>query len=163
MDGDRDTPGQAAGDLSGRGKTAFIRVRLAWRTHSLQDFPMNAQKMLSTGWSTLRDAGEAAMDYPIAKQFPRVKEWATTGAGLAIAKKGGSVALGAVRRHPVLAIVGAVALAGLGAAVIAKRRREELAASNGNGEAKPRRLKATDMRGGKKTRTRSAQRSSNAE
>ena len=123
---------------------------------------MNAQKMLSTGWTTLRDAGEAAMDYPIAKQFPRVKEWATTGAGLAIAKKGSSVAIGAVRRHPVLAIVGAVALAGLGAAVLAKRRREEQAA--GNGEAKPRRLKATDMRGGKKSRARSAQRSSsNAE
>lgn len=109
---------------------------------------MDAQKMLSNGWNSMRDAGEAALNYPIVRQLPKVKEWAATGAGLAIAKRGGKVAVGAVRRHPLLAIAGAVALAGLGLAVMARRRREAQASEGeGNGESRPRRVKAKSMRG----------------
>jgi hypothetical protein len=109
---------------------------------------MDAQKMLSNGWNSMRDAGEAALNYPLVKQLPKVKEWAATGAGLAIAKRGGKIAVGAVRRHPLLAVAGAVALAGLGLAVMAKRKREAQAGTSGDGEAKPRRIKAKSMRGG---------------
>ena len=109
---------------------------------------MDAQKMLSNGWNSMRDAGEAALNYPLVRQLPKVKEWAATGAGLAIAKRGGKVAVGAVRRHPLLAIAGAVALAGLGVAVMAKRRREAQAnGGEGDGESRPRRMKAKNMRG----------------
>jgi len=123
---------------------------------------MDAQKMLSNGWNSMRDAGEAALDYPIVKSLPKVKDWVTTGAGLAIAKRGGRVAVGAVRRHPLLAIAGAVALAGLGAAVMAKRKREALA--NGDPETKPKRLKAKDMRakGGNRGSRKSARAASRA-
>ena len=121
---------------------------------------MDAQKMLSNGWNSMRDAGEAALNYPLVKQLPKVKEWAATGAGLAIAKRGTKVAVGAVRRHPLLAVAGAVALAGLGLAVMAKRRREAQAGDGASGDAKPRRIKAKSMRGsdGAKRRTRSSAR-----
>lgn len=108
---------------------------------------MDAQKMLSNGWNSMRDAGEAALNYPLVKQLPKVKEWAATGAGLAIAKRGGKIAVGAVRRHPLLAVAGAVALAGLGLAVMAKRRREAQRNEGADGESRPRRVKATNMRG----------------
>jgi hypothetical protein len=122
---------------------------------------MDAQKMLSNGWNSMRDAGEAALNYPLVKQLPKVKEWAATGAGLAIAKRGTKVAVGAVRRHPLLAVAGAVALAGLGLAVMAKRKREAQAGPGGDGESKPRRIKAKSMRGSTATRgSRSSSRSS---
>lgn len=112
---------------------------------------MDAQKMLSNGWNSMRDAGEAAMHHPLVRQLPKVKEWATAGAGLAIAKRGGKVAVSAVRRHPLLAIAGAVALAGLGVAVMAKRRREAQAA-HGDAAPRPRQIKAKNMRGKPATR-----------
>jgi hypothetical protein len=109
---------------------------------------MDAQKMLSNGWNTMRDAGEAALDYPLVRQLPKVKDWVATGAGLAIAKRGSRVAVSAVRRHPLLAIAGAVALAGVGLAVMASNKRRAAAADDsGNGAGKPRRMKAKDMRG----------------
>ena len=63
----------------------------------------------------------------------------------ALARRGGKVAVTAIRRHPVAAIAGAVALAGLGLAVAAAKRRREVI----NGEAPARtskRLTATNMR-----------------
>jgi hypothetical protein len=108
---------------------------------------MDAQKMLSNGWNTMRDAGEAALDYPLVKQLPKVKDWVATGAGLAIAKRGTRVAVGAARRHPLLAIAGAVALAGVGLAVMASKRRAAAADGANDGASKPRRMKAKDMRG----------------
>ena len=126
---------------------------------------MDAQKMLSNGWNSMRDAGEAALNYPLVKQLPKVKEWAATGAGLAIARRGTKVAVGAVRRHPLLAVAGAVALAGLGLAVMAKRRREAAAHEGENGSARPRRVKATNMRGksGARRASRSSTRAGSAE
>jgi hypothetical protein len=126
---------------------------------------MDAQKMLSNGWNSMRDAGEAALNYPLVKQLPKVKEWAATGAGLAVAKRGGKIAVGAVRRHPLLAVAGAVALAGLGLAVMAKRRREAAANASEDGSARPRRVKATNMRGntGAKRASRSRTRASSTE
>jgi hypothetical protein len=126
---------------------------------------MDAQKMLSNGWNSMRDAGEAALNYPLVKQLPKVKEWAATGAGLAIARRGTKVAVGAVRRHPLLAVAGAVALAGLGLAVMAKRRREAAASEGENGSARPRRVKATNMRGksGARRASRSSTRAGSAE
>ena len=111
---------------------------------------MDAQKMLSTGWNTVRDAGEAALDYPLVKQLPKVKDWVATGAGLAVAKRGSRVAVSVARKHPLIAIAGAVALAGVGLAVMASKRRA--ASANGaedGATTKPRRMKATDMRGKK--------------
>ena len=123
---------------------------------------MDAQKMLSNGWNSMRDAGEAALNYPLVKQLPKVKEWAATGAGLAIAKRGGKIAVGAVRRHPLLAVAGAVALAGLGLAVRAKRRREAQRNEGADGESRPRRVKATNMRGKSAAGKRSTRASSRA-
>jgi len=111
-------------------------------------------ELISAGWNRMRDAGEAALAYPLVQHLPKVKQWAATGAGLAIAKRGSKVAVGAVRKHPLLAIAGAVALAGVGLAVMATRKREA-ASRDGNGEARPRRLQAKDMRGAKATRSRS--------
>ena len=107
---------------------------------------MDTQRMLSNGWNSMRDAGEAALNYPLVKQLPKVKEWVATGAGLAVAKRGTRVAVGVARRHPLLAIAGAVALAGLGMAVMAKRKRDE-ARAEGDSESKPRRVTAKNMRG----------------
>lgn len=108
---------------------------------------MNTE-LLSTGWNRMRDAGEAAMNTSLVRGLPRVKEWAATGAGLAVARRGSKMALGAARRHPVLAIAGAVALAGLGLAVMASRRRAaEQSDGEGKGRARPQRMKAKDMRG----------------
>ena len=118
---------------------------------------MDAQKMLSNGWNSMRDAGEAALDSPLVRQLPKVKDWMATGAGLAIAKRGTKVAVVAARRHPLLAIAGAVALAGMGLAVMASKRRAAAADGAENGASKPRRMKAKDMRG--KTTTRRASKS----
>ena len=52
---------------------------------------MDTQRMLSNGWNSMRDAGEAALNYPLVKQLPKVKEWVATGAGLAVAEVLGSV------------------------------------------------------------------------
>lgn len=109
---------------------------------------MDTRKMLSNGLNSVRDAGEAALNHPLVQQLPKVKEWAAAGAGLAIAKRGTKVAVGAVRRHPLLAIAGAVALAGLGVAVLAKRRRDARAAAAGSeDESRPQRVEARNMRG----------------
>ena len=105
---------------------------------------MNTE-LLSTGWNRMRDAGEAAMNTSLVRGLPRVKDWAATGAGLAVARRGSKIAMGAARRHPVLAIAGAVALAGLGLAVLASRRRS--AENEGDGNARPQRMKAKNMRG----------------
>ena len=122
---------------------------------------MDAQKMLSTGWNSMRDAGEAALDYPLVKQLPKVKDWVATGAGLAIAKRGSRVAVSAARKHPLIAIAGAVALAGVGLAVMASRRRAAAADGAENGAStKPRRMKAKDMRGQKSTSKRASKTSS---
>lgn len=108
---------------------------------------MNTE-LLSTGWNRMRDAGEAAMNTSLVRGLPRVKEWAATGAGLAVARRGSKIAMGAARRHPVLAIAGAVALAGLGLAVLASRRRAaDQADGESKGRARPQRMKAKDMRG----------------
>ena len=115
---------------------------------------MDAQKMLSTGWNTMRDAGEAALDYPLVKNLPKVKDWVATGAGLAIAKRGSRIAVGAVRRHPLIAIAGAVALAGVGLAVMASNKRRAAANGADDGASKPRRMKAKDMRAKKTTSSR---------
>lgn len=97
---------------------------------------MNIQpeKMLSTSWNTVRNAGSAVSDAALnsrvgtslAKSLPRMKEMVSLGAGLALAQRGTRVAVKAVRRHPVAAIAGAVALAGLGfaLAVVSRRRKE---------------------------------------
>lgn len=107
---------------------------------------MNTE-LLTTGWNRMRDAGEAAMNTSLVRGLPQVKDWVATGAGLAVARRGSKIALGAARRHPVLAIAGAVALAGLGLAVLARRRATENAESDGKGRARPQRMKATNMRG----------------
>jgi hypothetical protein len=114
---------------------------------------MNTQteKVLTTSWNLVRDAGSAVSDAAVnsrvgtslAKNLPRMREMVSLGAGLALAQRGTRVAITAVRRHPVAAIAGAVALAGLGFAIaVASRRRQE----RENGESKPRRLTAKNMR-----------------
>ena len=122
---------------------------------------MNTQteKVLTTSWNLVRDAGSAVSDAAVnsrvgtslAKNLPRMKEMVSLGAGMALAQRGTRVAITAVRRHPIAAIAGAVALAGLGFAIaVASRRRQ----ARENGDAKPRRLAAKNMRGngaGKRT------------
>lgn len=111
-----------------------------------------AEKMLSTSWNLVRDAGSAVSDAAVnsrvgtslVRTLPRVKEMVSLGAGLALARQGTRVAVKAVRRHPVAAIAGAVALAGLGfaLAVAAKRRK----ARGETADSSTRRLTAKNMR-----------------
>jgi hypothetical protein len=122
---------------------------------------MNIQpdKLLSTSWNTVRNAGSAVSDAAVnsrvgtslAKNLPRMKEMVSLGAGLALAQRGTRVAVKAVRRHPVAAIAGAVALAGLGFALaVASRRRRER--EEGASPRSSRSLVAKNMRsnGGKR-------------
>lgn len=109
------------------------------------------EEMINTGWKLVRDAGATVgeagsrVSTSLVRSYPHVKEWLSAGAGLALARRGGKVAVSAIRRHPVAAIAGAVALAGLGLAVVAAKRRREVI----DGEAPVRtskRLSATNMR-----------------
>ncbi|OGT55232.1 MAG: hypothetical protein A3E01_06270 [Gammaproteobacteria bacterium RIFCSPHIGHO2_12_FULL_63_22] len=109
------------------------------------------EELINNGWKLVRDAGATVgeagsrVSTSLVRSYPHVKEWLSAGAGLALARRGGKVAVTAIRRHPVAAIAGAVALAGLGLAVAAAKRRRELI----NGEAPARtskRLAATNMR-----------------
>ena len=121
---------------------------------------MNTQteKMLTTSWNLVRDAGSAVSDAAVhsrvgtslVKSLPRVKEMISVGAGLALARRGTRVAISAVRRNPLAAIAGAVALAGVGVAIsVAKRRKQaRLDAEAGAGSGtRPLRLTATKMPG----------------
>jgi hypothetical protein len=108
---------------------------------------MNTE-LLSTGWNRMRDAGEAAMNTSLVRGLPRVKEWAATGAGLAVARRGSKIAMGAARRHPVLAIAGAKpSPPGPVRQARPRRRAAEQADGEGKGRARPQRMKAKDMRG----------------
>lgn len=109
------------------------------------------EELINNGWKLVRDAGATVgeagsrVSTTLVRSYPHVKEWLSAGAGLALARRGGKVAVTAIRRHPVAAIAGAVALAGLGLAVAAAKRRREVI----NGEAPARtskRLDATNMR-----------------
>ncbi len=128
------------------------------------------EKMLTTSWKLVRDAGSAVGEVAastgtslakalphVQKLGPKVKEMVSVGAGLAVAKRGAKIAVGVVKRNPVAAIAGAVALAGLGVAVAVAKRRKEARA---NGEAaKPRvskRMEAKNMRGNGATKTAAA-------
>jgi hypothetical protein len=109
------------------------------------------EELINNGWKLVRDAGATVgeagsrVSTSLVRSYPHVKEWLSAGAGLALARRGGKVAVTAIRRHPVAAIAGAVALAGLGLAVAAAKRRRDVI----NGEAPARtskRLTATNMR-----------------
>lgn len=110
---------------------------------------MNTQtgKMLATSWNIVRDAGSAMTDAAansrvgtsLVRSLPRVKELVTFGAALALARRGSRIAIAAVRRNPVAAIAGAVALAGVGLAItVVKRRKQAREDIEGNGSAMPR-------------------------
>ena len=109
------------------------------------------EEMINTGWKLVRDAGATVgeagsrVSTSLVRSYPHVKEWLSAGAGLALARRGGKVAVSAIRRHPVAAIAGAVALAGLGLAIAAAKRRRDVI--NGDAPARiSKRLTATDMR-----------------
>jgi hypothetical protein len=127
---------------------------------------MNSQteKLISTGLTLVRDAGSAAVEKiadssssigtSLVKAVPkagklasRVKNAVSVGAGLAIAKRGGKVALAAAKKNPVAVAAGAVVLAGLGVAVAVARKRKKDREAAANGTAKPKRVTAQNMRG----------------
>jgi hypothetical protein len=107
------------------------------------------EDVLSTSWHRVRDAGAAVgelagpmlSDNALVRSLPAIKDFVATGAGLAIARRGAKVALSTVKRNPVLAIAGAVALAGAGAIYIAAKKRRAAAEANGE-TAAPKRLSA---------------------
>jgi hypothetical protein len=118
------------------------------------------EQLLSTSWNLVREAGSAVTDAAansqvgtrLARNLPKLKEVVSVGAGLALARRGSKVAVAAVRRNPVAAIAGAVALAGVGIAVTVINRRKKALANDGikagtAAAAKPRRLAAKNMRG----------------
>jgi hypothetical protein len=122
---------------------------------------MNNQtgKMLTTSWNLVRDAGSAVSDAAVnadvggklMRTLPKVKELVSAGAGLALARRGGRVAVAVVKRNPVIAIAGAVALAGVGLAVAVAKRRKA-AAENGDATGvRPRRIVAKNVRGSSRT------------
>ena len=109
------------------------------------------EELITHGWQLVRDAGATVgeagsrVSTSLVRSYPHVKEWLSAGAGLALARRGGKVAVTAIRRHPVAAIAATVALAGLGLAAVAVKRRRAQA----NGEALPgtaKRLKPRNMR-----------------
>ena len=109
------------------------------------------EELINNGWQLVRVAGATVgeagsrVSTSLVRSYPHVKEWLTAGAGLALARRGGKVAVTAIRRHPVAAIAATVALAGLGLAAAAVKRRRAQA----NGDALPgtaKRLKPRNMR-----------------
>ena len=117
---------------------------------------LRTEKLLSNGWSLVRDAGSAVGDAghrvstTLTRHYPQVKDLVSAGAGLAIAKRGAGIAVTAIRRHPMVAIAGVAALAGIGLAalVVSKNRREALARldSDGDSGTRTRRVTARNMR-----------------
>jgi hypothetical protein len=114
------------------------------------------EKVLTTSWNVVRDAGSAVSDAAVhsrvgtslAKNLPHLGEMVGIGAGLALARRGGKAAVSAIRRNPMAAIAGAVALAGIGVAIAVVRQRRK-ARENGD-SAHPRtsrQLAAKNMRG----------------
>jgi hypothetical protein len=112
------------------------------------------EEVLTTSWHRVRDAGSAVGELAsetlanssLARSLPKVKDFMATGAGLAIARRSAKIALTTVRRNPVIAIAGAVALAGAGAVYLAAKKRKAAAeAANGDGAA-PKRLSAGTRR-----------------
>ena len=109
------------------------------------------EELINNGWKLVRDAGAtigeagSRVSTSLVRSYPHVKEWLSAGAGLALARRGGKVAVSAIRRHPVAAIAGAVALAGLGLAVAAAKRRREAINSDAPARSSTR-LSATNMR-----------------
>jgi hypothetical protein len=124
---------------------------------------MNSQteKMLSTGLSLARDAGAAAVEagtkvgtslvqveVPQAQKLAsRVKGAVSVGAGLAIAKKGGKMAMAAAKRNPVATAAAAAVLAGVGVAVVVARKRKAAKDAAGGNKSAPKKLTAKNMRG----------------
>lgn len=109
------------------------------------------EDLINNGWQLVRDAGATVgeagsrVSTRLVRSYPHVKEWLSAGAGLALARRGGKVAVSAIRRHPVAAIAATVALAGLGLAAVAVKRRRAQA----EGEALPgtaKRLQPRNMR-----------------
>jgi hypothetical protein len=117
------------------------------------------EKMLTTSWNLVRDAGTAVSDAAVnsdisgklMRTLPKVKEMVSVGAGLALARRGGRVAVAVVKRNPVMAIAGAVALAGVGLAVAAAKRRKAAAENGDASVARPRRIVAKNVRGSSRT------------
>ena len=119
------------------------------------------EKLISTGLSLARDAGAAAVEagsrvgtnlvkvgVPQAQKLAsRVKGAVSVGAGLAIAKKGGKVALAAARKNPIATAAAAAVLAGVGVGVmVARKRKAAKAAAAASGKPAPKKLAAKNMR-----------------
>lgn len=112
---------------------------------------LHTDKLLSNGWTLVRDAGSAVGDAghrvgtTLTRHYPQVKDLVSAGAGLAIAKRGAGIAVKAVRRHPVVAIAGVAALAGIGLAalIMSKNRREALDRLNHDGDSGTRARRVT--------------------
>lgn len=115
------------------------------------------EKMISTGLILARDAGAAAVEKgskigtslvkaagPLAS---RVKGAVSVGAGLAIAKKGGKMAMAAAKKNPVATAAAAAVLAGVGVAVVVARKRKAAKEAAAGGKAAPKKLTAKNMRG----------------
>jgi hypothetical protein len=128
------------------------------------DIAMNSQteKLLNTGLTLVRDAGSAAVEKiadskvgtSLVKAVPkagklagRLKDAVSVGAAVAVARRGGKVALAAAKKNPVAVAAGAVALAGLGVAVAVARKRKKDREAAANGHAKPKQVAARNMRG----------------
>lgn len=121
------------------------------------------EKIINTSMSLAREAGTAIttaagnsqIGTELARHLPKLKEVVSVGAGLALARRGSKVAVSAVRRNPVAALAGAIALAGVGIAVAVVNRRKQ-ARENGDAttarttRAKPTKLAAKNMRGSAK-------------
>jgi hypothetical protein len=125
---------------------------------------MNSQteKLLNTGLTLVRDAGSAAVEKladskvgtSLVKAVPKagqlagkLKDAVSVGAAVAIARKGGKVAVQVAKKNPVAVAAGAVALAGLGVAVAVARRRKKEREAAASGGAKPTKVAARNMRG----------------
>lgn len=119
------------------------------------------EKVISTGLTLAREAGAAAVEAgskvgtnlvrvagPQAKKLAtRVKEAASIGAAVAMAKKGGKAAAKVARKNPIATAAAAVALAGVGVAVVvARKRKAAKAAAGGNGKTAPKKVAAKNMR-----------------
>jgi hypothetical protein len=135
---------------------------LSTRYNNSEAKPMTTptEKILNTSLSLAREAGTAIttaasnsqIGSKLARNLPKLKDAVSVGAGLALARRGSKAAVGAVRRNPVAAMAGAVALAGVGIAVAVVKRRKD-ARENGAAStakkagAKPTKLAAKSMRG----------------
>lgn len=104
---------------------------------------MQTERNLSTGWSRSRDSGSTVREVVAAAAKRRLgvaavrnlslNQALSLGAAIALARQGSRATFIAVRRHPLVTLLGAVALVSAGVALVVAQRQRQRQRERGNG------------------------------